>query len=165
MAKKKLGYQELQWTCPNCSGINPGTEKVCVQCGAPQPEDVEFEQAKGVELLKDETVEERVKAGPDIHCPYCGARNPGNATVCSQCGGDLEQGRRRQSGKVLGAYKEEKDVVGKITCPNCGSENLETANNCIQCGASLVIQDLQAQSAKPVETIIPDSRPESWASN
>lgn len=159
MAKKKLGYQELQWTCPNCSGINPGPEKVCVQCGAPQPEDVHFEQAKGAELLKDEAVEARVKAGPDIHCPYCEARNPGNAQVCSQCGGDLVEGQRRESGKVLGAYKKEKEIVGKIPCPNCGSENLETAKNCSQCGGSMDLQEKQVQSTQPAAKIVPDSGP------
>ena len=45
MARKELGHIELQWTCPNCNGINPGPEKHCLNCGAPQPEDVEFEQA------------------------------------------------------------------------------------------------------------------------
>ena len=87
MAKKKLGYTKLQWTCPNCEGLNPGPEKTCIQCGAPQPDDVHFEQVKGAELIQDEKVAERVKAGPDIHCPYCEARNPGDAVVCSQCGG------------------------------------------------------------------------------
>jgi DNA-directed RNA polymerase subunit RPC12/RpoP len=159
MAKKKLGYQELQWTCPNCNGINPGPEKACIQCGAPQPDDVDFEQVKGAELLEDEAVEARVKAGPDIHCPYCEARNPGDAQVCSQCGGDLEEGQRRESGKVLGAYKEEKEAVAKIPCPNCGSENLETEKNCSQCGASLSLQEEQEPTPQPAGPVIPDSRP------
>ena len=45
MAKKTLGYEELQWTCPSCGGINPGPQNTCGSCGAPQPDDVKFEQA------------------------------------------------------------------------------------------------------------------------
>ena len=74
MARKTLGYEELQWTCPNCTRVNPGLEKTCGPCGAPQPDDVKFEQAKGAKLRQDEEIKERVKAGADIHCPYCGAR-------------------------------------------------------------------------------------------
>lgn len=147
MAKKTLGYTELQWTCPNCTAINPGPEKTCTQCGAPQPEDVVFEQVKGAELIQDEAVEARVKAGPDIHCPYCGARNPGDAKTCTQCGGDLVTGERRDHGQVLGAYKEE--AVGLIPCPHCGAENLETAKRCTQCGGSMTKETTQKEGSKP----------------
>ena len=135
MAKKTLGYTQLQWTCPNCRGNNPGPEKVCIQCGAPQPDGVEFKQVKGAELIQDEAVAARVKAGPDIHCPYCQARNPGDAEVCSQCGGDLVSGDKRESGQVLGAYQD--GPVAQIPCPNCGAENPGTAAVCSQCGAGL----------------------------
>jgi len=138
MAKKTLGYAELYWVCPNCEGINPGPEKTCGQCGAPQPEDVEFHQAERQELLQDESVKERVAAGPDIHCPYCGARNPGNAKTCSQCGGDIEEGTRRQSGQVVGAFRT--GPVKQIPCPHCGAENPDTAKECSQCGGSMHIQ-------------------------
>jgi ribosomal protein L40E len=148
MTKKSLGYVELQWTCPNCGGINPGPEKVCGQCGVPQPDDVEFEQVKGAELTQDEAVAARVKAGPDIHCPYCGARNLGDAETCTQCGGDLVEGERREGGKVLGAYKEE--AVGNLPCPHCGAENPENAKTCSQCGGSMAIRegkrDISAQA-------------------
>jgi ribosomal protein L40E len=143
MAKKTLGYVELQWTCPNCGGINPGPEKVCSQCGAPQPDDVEFEQVKGTELTTDEAVVDRVKAGPDIHCPYCGARNPGDAKTCAQCGGDLVEGERRERGKVLGAYKAE--AVGNVPCPHCGADNPENAKTCSQCGGSMDIREVKSQ--------------------
>ena len=148
MAKKTLGYTELQWTCPNCTAINPGPEKTCTQCGAPQPDDVEFEQVTGAEITQDKAVEARVKAGPDTHCPYCGARNPGNAKTCSQCGGDLIEGERRKHGKVLGAYKEEE--VQFIPCPNCGADNLETAKMCSQCGASLYQEKVKQEIAEPL---------------
>lgn len=143
MARKTLGYEELQWICPNCGGNNPGPQKTCGQCGAPQPDDVEFRQVKGAALTQDEEVTSRVEAGPDIHCPYCQARNRGDAQVCTQCGGDLATGERRQSGQVLGAYQDR--PAGKIACPNCGTENLETATTCVQCGAGL-----QAKPVSPV---------------
>ncbi len=135
MAKKTLGYAELFWACPNCDGINPGPEKACTQCGAPQPEDVEFQQADRLELLQGDAVKEKVAAGPDIHCPYCGTRNPGNAETCSQCGGDIAEGTRRESGKVVGAFKS--GPAQKIPCPHCATENLETATHCTQCGGSM----------------------------
>ncbi len=144
MTKKTLGYVELQWTCPNCGAINPGPEKVCGQCGAPQPDDVKFEQVKGAKLTQDEAVVAWVKAGPDIHCPYCGARNPGDAKTCSQCGGDLVEGERREGGEVLGAYRAE--PVGIITCSHCGAENPENAKICSQCGGSMAIQEEERQT-------------------
>ena len=105
MARKKIGHIELQWTCPNCNGINPGSEKTCGSCGAPQPEDVVFEQAERQEIITDEEKIAQAEAGADIHCPYCGTRNPAGTEVCSNCGGDLVEGMVRESGRVVGAYK------------------------------------------------------------
>jgi hypothetical protein len=149
MAKKILGYEELQWSCPNCGGNNPGPEKTCGQCGAPQPDDVEFKQVQGAGLTQDEAVAARVKAGPDIHCPYCQARNRGDAKVCTQCGGDLVDGEQREAGKVLGAYQDK--PVGKVACPNCGAENLQTAAACEQCGASLQTEEMQEPPASVID--------------
>lgn len=75
MARESLGYVELEWTCPSCGRRNPGRAKVCAYCGAPQPEDVAFEQAAEEKLVKDTGTLESLKAGPDIHCPFCGTRN------------------------------------------------------------------------------------------
>lgn len=61
MARKKIGHVELQWTCPNCASLNPGPEKLCGNCGAPQPKDVEFFQAKRQELISDEGKLRRLK--------------------------------------------------------------------------------------------------------
>ena len=88
MARKEIGYIELHWTCPNCQGINPGSEETCMHCGAPQPEDVQFFQPTRQELITNEEKLADAAAGPDIHCPYCNARNRGDAEACSQCGGD-----------------------------------------------------------------------------
>ena len=135
MTKKSVGYVKLVWTCPNCGTRNPGPQKTCTGCGYPQPDDVEFEQAASEELIKDQAEIEKAKKGPDIHCFYCGARNPADAKTCSQCGGDLTQGHKRQAGKVLGAHK--KGPVGTITCKSCGAEVPANAPKCPACGASL----------------------------
>lgn len=137
MARKELGHIELQWRCPNCDGMNPGREKSCQSCGAPQPDDVKFEQAARQELIKDEKLIEQAKAGPDIHCAYCGTRNPGTAEVCSQCGSDISEGTQRESGRVIGAFKT--GPAEEIQCPACGSPNPDTAHQCSNCGAKLAV--------------------------
>ncbi|HEX2622616.1 MAG TPA: zinc ribbon domain-containing protein [Phototrophicaceae bacterium] len=104
MTKKTLGYVELEWTCPNCATNNPGLQKTCKNCGSPQPENVQFHAATAQpELLKDEQKIAQAQKGADFHCPYCGTRNPADATTCSQCGGDLTGAKQRASGMVVGA--------------------------------------------------------------
>ena len=76
-----------------------GTAATCQGCGAPQPSDVKFEQVQGQAVTQDETLKKIVEAGPDIHCPYCGARNPGSAKVFVQCGGDLEKAHGAPPGR------------------------------------------------------------------
>jgi len=135
MTKKSVGYVKLEWTCPNCGTRNPGPQKTCTSCGYPQPEDVQFEQAASEELITDEAELAKAKKGPDMHCFYCGARNPADAETCSQCGGDLTQGAKRKAGRVVGAHK--KGPVGKITCPSCASEIPADSPKCPNCGAGL----------------------------
>jgi hypothetical protein len=135
VSQKELGYVELHWTCPRCSHVNPGTTRTCEQCGAPQPDKVTFEQAAGSELRSDEAIKKAAQAGPDIHCPYCGTRNSGDAKTCTQCGGDLSEGARRQAGTVVGAYQA--GPASPTICPRCGSENPASNANCQNCGASL----------------------------
>jgi len=104
MTQETLGYVELEWTCERCGAQNPGTRKTCSQCGAPMIEKGEFEVPEQVELISDEKeIQEAKSRPPDIHCPYCGTRNLGDATVCRQCGGDLSGGDVRETGQVLGA--------------------------------------------------------------
>ena len=131
MAQESLGYIKLEWTCPNCGSRNPGPQKTCLSCGAAQPENVQFHQAETQNLLKDEAEIENAKSGADIHCPYCGARNVAGAETCSQCGGDLKEGVRRETGQVIGAYST--GPVKQISCPNCGVQNPETALKCAGC--------------------------------
>jgi ribosomal protein L40E len=135
MAKKKLGYVELAWTCPSCKAENPGAARTCAQCGAAMPQGQSF-HLPGQQVL-DTTTETaaRVAAGPDILCPFCGTRNPGNAQVCSQCSGPLGDGSRRQAGEVVGAF--DAGPGQPRTCPACGTENPASATQCSQCGASL----------------------------
>jgi len=126
-------------------------------CGYPQPDNVEFEQAASEELIKDEAEIAKAEKGPDIHCFYCGARNPADAKTCSQCGGDLTQGSKRKAGKVVGAHK--KGPVGTIVCKSCDSKVPADAPKCPNCGASLTApkpRPVTAQSApaKPLNRFI-----------
>ena len=135
MARKSLGYVHLEWTCPYCETRNIGTAKKCVSCGAPQPEDVQFEQAAEEKIITNEAEIAKAKAGPDIHCAYCGTRNPAGNSACLQCGADLSEGAQRQSGQALGAHRDK--PAADVTCQYCGAENPATARQCSQCGASL----------------------------
>jgi hypothetical protein len=135
MTKKSLGYVELEWTCPRCHNRNPGTHEFCSGCGGPMPEDVEFEQPLEEKFLTDADKIARAKAGPDRHCPYCNARNRGDAKFCGGCGGDLSEAAVRKAGKVLGAHRG--GSAGTIRCPSCNAENPASARKCASCGASL----------------------------
>lgn len=134
MTKKTLGYVQLEWTCPNCQRRNPGPHKFCNGCGAPQPNDVQFEQAAEEKLIADQAEIARAKVGPDVHCPYCQARNPADAKFCGGCGGDLTQAAARQSGRVIGAHLQ--GPAQQIPCPACGTLNSAAAQTCKQCGAT-----------------------------
>jgi DNA-directed RNA polymerase subunit RPC12/RpoP len=152
MTEKKVGFVELQWTCPRCGSKNPGPQKTCTACGAPQPKDVKFEQGTQQELIKDTAKIEAAQKGPDIHCPYCGTRNSGDAAVCVQCGGDLKSGEKRVSGQVVGAYSSQPKPVQQIPCPNCGVLNPDTLTTCKECGAVLAkpASEATATPAVPV---------------
>ena len=163
MARKEIGIVELRWTCPNCSGVNPGRARLCGTCGAPMPKDVKFEQAARQELIADEKVKAEAKAGADIHCPYCGTRNPAGAKICSQCSGDLSEAAVREAGQVVGAFSISAAVT--INCPRCGAENLDTALACAQCGSSLKIEAPQpAPAVGPAATPPKKANPLLWAS-
>ncbi len=145
MVRKTVGYVELEWTCPNCGPKNSGFDQVCQSCGAAQPEDVQFQQAAEEELLTEEAQIGRAKAGPDVHCRFCGTRNEAGATDCRRCGADLVEGTARESGRVLGAHR---DAPAKpVNCPSCGTANDPNASHCASCGASLA---LTPTAPKPV---------------
>jgi ribosomal protein L40E len=135
MVRKTLGYVELEWSCPQCGTRNPGTHKSCASCGAAQPAKVEFHQAAEEKLITDPAEIARAKAGPDVHCAFCGARNPADAQKCSQCGADLTTATARESGQVLGAFHA--GPAPQVECPQCGTLNDANALKCSQCNASL----------------------------
>ncbi len=101
MTRKSLGFIPLIWECAFCSTQNPGPIKSCTSCGAPQPEDVEFLQVdeERFNFIKDEALIRMAKAGPDIHCPFCGTRNRATAELCKKCGGEISMGgKAREAG-------------------------------------------------------------------
>jgi hypothetical protein len=147
MTKKTVGYVSMLWTCPRCATRNPGPQKFCNGCGAPQPPDVAFEQAPEEKLLTNAEEISRAKAGPDIHCPYCNNRNPGSAKFCGACGGDLAGGKLREAGKVVGALRSA--PAAPVVCPRCGTSNPATSLQCAQCGASLAPVAAPASQAVP----------------
>lgn len=149
MAKKTLGYVELEWECPSCHTRNKGSAKTCVQCGAPHPEEVGYQQAAQEEIITDEAKIAEAQAGPDIHCGYCGTANPATRKTCKQCGADLAEGKARASGQVLGALRKEE--APPVACPACGASNPATALKCSQCGNPLrQAAPLPAPTAQPI---------------
>ena len=132
--RRTVGYVENEWTCPNCGGRNKGSVQTCDNCGAPQPDDVKFELPSEQKLVKDEAKVKAAAAGADIHCGFCGTRNPGNAETCSQCGGDLKEGQAREAGRIMQAPPPPPKVV---KCENCETENPGTSSVCSNCGAAL----------------------------
>ncbi|MDP1545594.1 MAG: zinc ribbon domain-containing protein [Anaerolineales bacterium] len=146
MARKVTkGFVQLEWVCPNCDGRNPGPEKTCQSCGAPQPENVQFQRAAEEKIITDDKVADAVRSGADIHCGFCGTRNPATAITCSQCGGDIKEGMARQKGQILQAAAPLPKV---LTCTNCGNENPGTQSTCSKCGAPLP----KPEAPKPAQT-------------
>src|SRR6266498_1873381 len=132
--RRTLGYIQNEWTCPNCNTRNKGGEKTCSNCGAPQPANVQFELPSEQKFVTDEAQTKAAQAGADIHCPFCGTRNPATAKTCSQCGGDLTEGKARESGRVMQAPPPQPKV---IKCTNCGTENSGNNSACSNCGSPL----------------------------
>ncbi|HSL30288.1 MAG TPA: zinc ribbon domain-containing protein [Anaerolineales bacterium] len=135
MARRRtLGYIQNEWTCPNCETRNKGSNKTCENCGAPQPENVQFELPSERKFVTDEGSINAAKAGADIHCPFCGTRNPATAATCSQCGGDLIEGKARESGRLMQAPPPQLKI---IKCDNCGTDNPSSNTVCSNCGSPL----------------------------
>ena len=135
MPQETLGYVEMEWTCQRCGTKNPGLQETCKACGAAMPVEQQFEKPAEGQLITDKEKIEQAKKGADIHCPFCGARNTGDAKVCVNCGGDLTKGQKREAGQVVGAYAPQTNV--KVKCPACGTENAASASHCVSCGRPL----------------------------
>ncbi|NSW53087.1 MAG: zinc ribbon domain-containing protein [Anaerolineae bacterium] len=159
MAKKTLGYQELHWRCPNCNSRNVGTAQTCVSCGAAQPENVAFEQAAGSQLIEDAARVESARQAPDIHCPYCGTRNPAGTEACHHCGGNLTDGQRRVSGRILGAYNPNQPALKDIPCPACGQPNHPQAAFCVYCGSPLHQSETPLPASQAAAVTTPATQP------
>lgn len=153
MARRSKGFIELEWTCPNCNTRNKGSQKTCVNCGAPQPENVQFEAPAEKKLVSADVAEQLKGRGADIHCAFCGARNPSTAEVCSQCGADLKEGKARQAG---GEIELSAGKLEPVTCTNCGTVNPGTNINCMQCGAPLP-RPAGPAPAMPASTVLADA--------
>jgi hypothetical protein len=135
MARRRtLGYIQNEWTCPNCNTRNKGAEKTCENCGAPQPDNVQFELPSEQKFVTDEESINAAKAGADIHCGFCGTRNPAAAKTCSQCGADLTEGKAREAGRMMQAPPPQPKI---IKCDNCGVENPSSNALCSNCGSPL----------------------------
>ncbi len=156
MARKSKGFIELEWTCPNCNTRNKGFDKTCVNCGAPQPENVKFEAPAEKKFVSEEKASDLKRRGADIHCGFCGTRNPSTATTCSQCGGDLKEGQARQAGREIDTSAKPPE---KLTCTNCGTENPGANVNCQKCGAPLPRPTRPAPAAVPMSFGVPAAPP------
>lgn len=151
MARKRLGYVQLEWTCPSCGTRNPGSTRTCAGCGAAMPDDVKFELPRQQELDTSEEAAARAAVGPDINCPYCGTRNRADAVKCSQCGGDLVGGDRRAVGGLVGAFDDR--PAPDIPCPHCGAQNPAAARRCSQCGGALATEKNEQKQRKAPRTM------------
>ncbi len=132
-SRQSKGFIELEWLCPNCNSRNRGAVKTCEHCGAPQPPGVQFYAPAEAKLIQGENAARLASLGPDIHCAFCGTRNPANATICSQCGADLKEGKARQAGGEVARA----EAIAQLACTNCGEVNPSTRTMCAKCGAPL----------------------------
>ncbi len=148
-------FVELEWVCPNCQGVNRGSQRTCESCGAPQPENVQFRRAANEKIIEDEKLIQAAQAGADIHCGYCGTRNPANAATCSQCGADLKEGKRREAGQTLAAPEAPQPQI----CGACGTENSPGARLCVKCGAPLARPQTPPPAAPEQTRAAPAAQP------
>jgi membrane protease subunit (stomatin/prohibitin family) len=144
-SRQSKGFIELEWICPNCNSRNRGPVKTCQNCGAPQPENVQFYAPAEAKVIQDENAARLASLGPDIHCAFCGTRNPANATTCSQCGADLKEGKARQAGGEVARAPE----TAQVTCANCGEVNPAGQTMCARCGAPLPRAGKPSAEEKP----------------
>ncbi len=135
MPQETVGYVELEWTCVHCGTKNEGTRQTCSGCGAPMSDSQKFQQAGRETLITDKDLLAKAEQGPDIHCPYCGTRNPAGTAKCTHCGGDLTGATAREHGEVLGALKSEPQP--EVKCGFCGTMNPADAKRCRKCFSPL----------------------------
>ena len=155
MTQETLGYIELEWTCKRCGTKNSGTQKMCAGCGAPMETLDQFELPAQQVLTTEPEKAEANKAAPDVHCPYCGARNPAGAQTCSQCQAELGEATARETGHVLGAFQT--GPVAEQPCPYCGQPNPPNAPRCAKCGGDLIQKPAPSPGgARPASLVRPN---------
>lgn len=145
MPQETLGYVELEWTCKRCGTRNPGLQKKCTGCGSPMSEQDKFEAPVQQQLITDAAQLAQAESGPDIHCPYCGARSPAGSARCVQCGASLTDAKAREAGQVVGAFQA--GAAPTVACPYCQAPNPPNAARCQKCGGAL--QKPVAAAPKP----------------
>lgn len=159
MTRRTRGYVQLEWVCPNCGTRNPGPRKSCGNCGAPQPENVQFQRAVDEQLETDDKLIVAAQAGADYICPYCGTRNSALEKVCVKCGGDLVEARRRAAGAELQANAGPREVK----CSNCSTLNPASRVNCSKCGSPLPRTSAPVQAASTASTSnVPQKKGSRW---
>ncbi|HEY4690563.1 MAG TPA: zinc ribbon domain-containing protein [Anaerolineae bacterium] len=148
MSQETLGYVRTEWTCTRCGTKNPGNRKTCASCGNAMSAQDQFELPAQQELITDQGELSRARRGAaDLHCPYCGARNPADAKACTQCGGDLTTAHTREAGRALGAFHA--GPAPEVKCPTCGASNPASAVKCKQCGSPLSTASTPARPPTP----------------
>ncbi|MBP7691928.1 MAG: zinc ribbon domain-containing protein [Anaerolineales bacterium] len=155
MPQETLGYVEMEWTCRRCGTKNPGLQKTCQGCGAQMDADQKFEKPADQQLITEAAKLAQTGRGADIHCPYCGTRNAGDAKVCTRCNGDLTKGEKREAGQVVGAYQP--GAAAPVQCAGCGTANPAAAARCQACGRPLGA-DAPPPMAAPASAAAPASR-------
>ncbi len=161
MPQETLGYVEMEWTCRRCGTKNPGLTKTCANCGAQMEAEQQFEKPAGQTLIADAAKLEQTGKGADVHCPFCGTRNPAGAATCSQCGGDLTKAQKREAGQVVGAFKPG-EAAAPVICPACHTANAASAAQCASCGRPL---GSAAAPATPPTAAPPTAAPPTAASS
>ena len=148
-AQKTVAYTNSKGPCLFWATRNPATANPSPGRNAPTPADTRFEQAAEEKLITDEAKVAEIKAGPDIHCPFCGARNAAGATTCVQCMGDLTDAAKREQGRGGGAHPGK--PAADVACPYCGAVNPASAMTCKQCNSSLT----EPREKPKAETAVP----------
>lgn len=95
--------------CVNCGCELPDGSKFCFSCGAKQPEEIVIQPEEVIEEPVVEETPEEPEAAEEIpefeeteaegesgmgfkFCPYCGAKNDGDAIFCCGCGRNMSSG-------------------------------------------------------------------------
>lgn len=152
MPQESLGFVRMVWVCPNCQSKNPGNFRFCRGCGAAQPADVQFLKDDRDEMITDEKELELARSGPDIHCGYCGARNPAGGKDCVACGADLATGTKRVTGTITSFNVS---AVPDVACPSCGTLNSPNTLNCKSCGMPMSVKPIPTPAAAPQKRALP----------